>query len=134
MLLLPISEYTIKGGQSIIFKTTGLVSQDLASAEIYKTTIILFFLCITVILPLITILFYKRRLWQMKLCLYNMVLLLGFQGFTIWFVWRIGIVFEAVTVYKFPLIFPVVSAILSYLAFRSVKKDENLIRSLDRIR
>jgi hypothetical protein len=30
--------------------------------------------------------------------------------------------------------FPVISAILTYLGFRGVKKDEELIRSYDRIR
>jgi len=38
------------------------------------------------------------------------------------------------TFYLYPLAFPVVAAILTFLAFRGVKKDEELVRSYDRIR
>ncbi len=135
MLFLPVSEYTINGSQGIIFKASGFVSGGGGMKELYQTTIILIFICLTVILPLITLFLFKRRVLQMRLCIYNIILLLGFQGVLFWFIWwRIGIQFEVVTVYKFPVVFPVVSAILSYLAFRAIKKDENLVRSLDRIR
>jgi hypothetical protein len=36
--------------------------------------------------------------------------------------------------YRLPFIFPVISAILTYLAFRSIKKDDDLVKSYDRLR
>jgi hypothetical protein len=35
---------------------------------------------------------------------------------------------------RLPVIFPVVAIILTYLAFRGIRKDEILIRSIDKIR
>jgi hypothetical protein len=134
MLFLPLSEYTIQGGDIFLFKATGFVSQGLNPSTVHKTGMILFFLSLSLILPLVTIFLFKKRRLQMKLSLYNLVLLLGFQGYVVWYAWRVGVLFEAVTVYKFPIVFPVVSAILLYLAFRYIRKDDNLIRSLDRIR
>jgi hypothetical protein len=36
--------------------------------------------------------------------------------------------------FRMPVVFPVLAIILIYLAFRGIRKDEILIRSLDRIR
>ena len=41
---------------------------------------------------------------------------------------------EVTMSYGFPIIFPVVNLILLWLAHRGVKKDEDLIRSVDRLR
>lgn len=134
MLLFPISEFVIQDGQIIVFKALGFKSEGVVVESIYQTTLIFIFLSITALIPFITLFLYKKRVVQMRLCVYNIILLIGFQAILYWFIWKIGSQFEAITAYKFPFIFPVISAILSYLAFRSIKKDENLIRSLDRIR
>ena len=134
MLIFPISEFIIQGNQIIVFKATGFISEGIAVEEIYQTNLIFIFISLTVLLPLVSIFLYKRRVIQMRLCVYNLILTLGFQGMLYWFITKIGGQFEGVVSYKFCFIFPVVSSILTYLAFRSIKKDDNLVRSLDRIR
>ena len=134
MLLLPITVFTIDSDQLIVFKASGFETKGIEVESIYQTTIIFIFLSITALLPLIALLLYKRRIIQMRLCIYNLILLIGFQGILFWFISRISSQFNAISSYQVAFIFPIISAILSYLAFRSIKKDENLIRSLDRIR
>jgi hypothetical protein len=78
-----------------------------------------------------TIIFlYKNRKLQMKMCIYlaimNLICLaLMYLG---------GTKSEGIPIYKLPFIIPVINIILSILAFRYIKKDEELVRSADRIR
>jgi hypothetical protein len=37
-------------------------------------------------------------------------------------------------VYNYPLVFPLIAVILTYLGFRGIRKDELLVRSYERIR
>ena len=41
---------------------------------------------------------------------------------------------EADITWKYPVIFPVIALIFNYLAMRGIAKDENLVKSLDRLR
>ena len=36
--------------------------------------------------------------------------------------------------YKLPLVFPLISAVLTFLAYRGIKKDDELVKSYDRLR
>jgi hypothetical protein len=133
MLFLPIAEYVV-GNQVVIFKASGFISESTLNKNMAHSTYILVLLCLLVLIPFVAIFLYKRRKSQMQLCIYYIIVLIGFQAVIFWFSWNTMHQLEAVVSYKFPIIFPVVSAILSYLAFLSVRKDERLIRSIDRIR
>lgn len=90
---------------------------------------------------LINIFLFKRRLLQIRLCAVQIVLLLGLQV-------MLPLLGRAIAAQHFgadvfavsachwhlPTIFPLVGAILSYLALRAIGADEALVRSLDRLR
>ena len=82
---------------------------------------------------LITIFLYKKRMLQIRLCVFNCVLLLGYQGFVIWHVYQLSQSADA-TQLKATMVIPIVAAILTFLALRGIAKDEALIRSLERLR
>lgn len=134
MFILPVSEFTVKGNNNLIMYATGFVSEGFIIDKMYNTSVVLIFLSFTSLLTLATIFLYKRRPLQMRICIYNVILTIGFQVVLIWFVHQIGTLINAAVTYKYPFIFPLVSAILLILAFRYIRKDEKLIRSLDRIR
>lgn len=133
MLFLPIAEYVV-GNQLVVFKASGFSSEVVRKENMVLTLSIFLFICFAVLIPLVAIFLYKRRKSQMQLCVYYIIILLGFQAVIFWFSWNVMQQLNAILSYKFPIIFPVVSAILSYLAFLSIRKDERLIRSIDRIR
>jgi len=84
------------------------------------------------LLHLIIIFLYKKRILQIKILGFTMVLLLGLVGVMLYFLYA---AFEgAEVVFKIPIVFPVIAFILDYLAIRAIGKDEALIRSLNRIR
>jgi hypothetical protein len=71
----------------------------------------------------------------MRLSSFNMVLLVGY--YAIFFFTRYVILQQNVmasTTFSWPIILPLIGAILTYLALRAIAKDEALVRSLDRLR
>lgn len=87
---------------------------------------------IIIILHVVAIFMYKKRIRQIRLIVFTMILMLGLTGVFYFFIYS-G--FDEVKVsFKIPVIFPVVAVVLDYLAIRAIGKDEALIRSLNRIR
>lgn len=96
---------------------------------------LLFTNAIILIIALLTIFTYKWRVIQMRLSSFNMVLLVGY--YAIFFFTRYVILEQNTmesTTLCWPIILPLISAILTYLALRAIAKDEALVRSLDRLR
>ncbi|GHS91927.1 hypothetical protein FACS1894174_08800 [Bacteroidia bacterium] len=83
---------------------------------------------VTALLSAITIFYYKKRPLQIKLCYVLLFLLIAILTF-------IGITFGADALkIKFLVIIPLISLVLDVLAIQGIKKDNKLIKSLDRLR
>lgn len=89
-------------------------------------------------LPLITIFLFKRRLLQIRLCVVEIVLLIGslvMEGIYYFLSWR---VFSDQTFhtqgFKPSIALPLVCLLFAYLAARAIFRDELLVRAADRIR
>jgi len=93
---------------------------------------IFIFIWVIILLHLFVIFKYKKRILQIRILVFTMVLMLGLFGMFFYFAYA-G--FEGAKVaFKIPVVFPIVAVILDYLAIRAIGKDEALIRSLNRIR
>ncbi len=98
---------------------------------------------LTVIIGLVSfinIFFYTARNRQMRICIFNILLLLGLSGLLYFYFTFIkkqiigsGLVIVDHT-FKIAVILPVLSIILTYMAFRSIRRDELLVRSYERLR
>ncbi len=94
---------------------------------------------LVILISVIVIFLFKNRGLQMKLAKLN-ILLLALQIAAIVFysdTARTAIGANAgdvIVSYKFGCIIPVISLILTYLAIRFIKKDDELVRSADRLR
>ena len=91
---------------------------------------------IIIIIAFAAIFLYKKRILQIRLCVFNAFLLIGFYGLFAFLVWKISTasgVFHFSNV-RLALAFPFICLILDYLAIRNIGADEMLIRSLNRLR
>lgn len=80
----------------------------------------------------LAILAYKKRIAQMRIIVFVILLLVGLFGLFFFFTYYS---FKGAQIsFKLSLVFPLVAIILDYLAIRAIGKDEALIRSIDRIR
>lgn len=95
-------------------------------------------LALTCLLPLLTIFLYKRRMLQLRLCVVELVLLVGalaMEAVYYFLSYRVfaGIEFHTQG-FRPAIALPVVCLLFAYLAARAIFRDELLVRSLDRIR
>lgn len=99
---------------------------------IFNGMAIFVFIPVIALLHFITIFLYKKRILQIRILVFSIVLLLGLFGLFFYFSYA-G--FDSAKIaFKIPVAFPLVAVILDYLAIRAIGKDEALIRSLNRIR
>ncbi|MBQ2424486.1 MAG: DUF4293 domain-containing protein [Alistipes sp.] len=121
-----LSAFTISDGEGILS---------------YATSWLGAVLCLTTALPFVTIFLYKNRQLQIRLCGVQCALLLGavvlVGAFTYSVCNNIFADFDITwsnLAYRFPIIMPLISLVLTLLAMRAILRDELLVRSLDRIR
>lgn len=93
---------------------------------------ILILIGIVTALHFITIFLFKKRILQIRILAFTIILLLGLCGLFFYFTY---VSFDEVKVaFKVGVAFPIVAVILDWLAIRAIGKDEALVRSLNRIR
>lgn len=133
-LFLPLA--VLQQGDALFsFDATGLSSMTGEVVLIYPAWGLFALTAIISIIALVTIFIYKKRMLQVRLCIFNALLMLGFYGFFAFLIWTLkGQMEGAAMSVKFALSFPLVSLILDYLAIRNIGADEALVRSLDRLR
>lgn len=100
--------------------------------EVFNGLPLLIFVGIITLLHLVAIFLFKKRILQIRILVFSIILLLGLFGMFFYFTYS-G--FDGAKVaFKIPVAFPLVALILDWLAIRAIGKDEALIRSLNRIR
>lgn len=86
------------------------------------------------IISLTTIFLFKKRILQVRLLFFNIVLMAGFYALLFVYLLTAAKAFEADWFLRFVTAFPLVNIILSLLAVRAIAKDEALVKSLNRLR
>jgi len=131
----PIAELLVDGKLLSIFRYRGLyelnAGQEILKIAAYPLAILF---SINILIGIITIFKYKNRKLQMRLCLINILLLIGALGLAYFMTAFTFSDFNAVVQYKFAAVMPIIAIIFSFLAYKGIQKDEKLIKSIDRIR
>ena len=130
-VFLPVADM-IRDGQTMGIMLSGLVDEEtgLFEQNLWQPT-----LCfLSAFLAIATIFMYTDRDRQMRITKLNLVLAL-ILSITTPLMARMEILKDTdLVVFKFPVVFPAVAVILLYLALRAIKKDDDLVKSADRLR
>jgi hypothetical protein len=89
---------------------------------------------IIMILSIITTFMYKQRILQITLGKLNLLLHVLLVVVTFFYLDAIRISFNAHLSYGVGIVFPLISMILVVMANRAIRRDEQLVRSADRLR
>jgi len=92
---------------------------------------------ILVIIPLLTVMaifLYKKRPLQMKITMAVLLLSIGVLILGAFYVIMFDRKIDVTVIWKVKVIFPLISAILAWMAYRSILKDELVVKSYDRLR
>ncbi len=91
-------------------------------------------IAIVPLLTLISIFLYKRRKWQMRAVMLILLLSLGTFILGAFYVFMFDRKINITLLWKIKALFPLINAILAWLAYRSILKDDLLVKSYDRLR
>ena len=128
LLFLPLA-IVQSGDQVFTFDVTGIRSMGEQSELVYP------FWGLFALLALVTVFLYKKRILQIRLCVFNAILMVCFYGLFLFFWYDLKAALEPVSLnVRLALCFPLICLILDYLAIRNIGADEVLVRSLDRLR
>lgn len=131
-LVFPIAIMIDAQSESYTYLFYGVLnSQGLLAMQAYPLAILLIAMPL---ISLVSIFLFKKRILQMRFCIYNIILMLGSIGLIWFYSYQAGNTLFTETIFSFPIVLPLVAAILTYLAFRGIRRDEILIKSVDRIR
>jgi len=87
-------------------------------------------LILTVIIGYLNIFMYRKRVLQIRFCIYNCLVLLGLQGFIAYYI----LTSETDVVFSLTAAFPAIAAILTYMALRYIARDEAVVKAAERLR
>ncbi len=133
MTFFTFAEITTVNSEIYSFNIKGIFNT--LSGDLLRNTLSVNLLIgITSLIAFATILLYKKRTLQIRLCIYNMILLVGLSGLLAYYIFDTASSVNGEITFKIALTFPLVALILTFLAFRNIRKDDAIVRSLDRIR
>lgn len=84
----------------------------------------------TLAVTLFTIAIFKYRVFQIRLCVINIIIFLAYQGWITYFFFSR----EEGTAFSITAVFPLVCAIVSFIALRYIARDEAMVRSAYQLR
>ncbi len=125
--------FTLNNGDLVI---DGFYFHSSTGENIFSTITMNIILWLGALLSFITIFLFKNRIVQMRITTYTIIILLGFYLLLIYYRFMAVPSIEKIISSKMEIasLFPVIGAILIYMANRAIKKDEEKVRSMDRFR
>lgn len=137
MFFFPFAEIIDAKGQLYSFNFRGIVPiQDGEAAHelVVNSFPVMILIGLISLISFGSIFLFKKRMVQKRLGVFNVILSLGLFGLLFFYAnYAIPEDIDKVH-YSFPVIFPVIHIVLTIMANRAIQKDENLVRSVDRIR
>lgn len=134
LFFVPIGEVVVEA-QNYKLLFNGFFQIIDGSMEMVQQTISLMILIPLVgLLNLVALFLYKKRTLQLRITMYNTILMFGLSGMSAFILYRAFSDYNAVILPNISILFPVIAGIINLLAFRLIRKDDVLVKSMDRIR
>ena len=115
---------------SVEYDETEMIAADGTAKQ--NNTFLIGFAGGIAILSLVSIILFKNRTQQKLVSSINYLLILGF--IVCMYLYSINMNYEGETTFTLAALMPMGLMFLNFLGIRGIKKDENLIRSMDRLR
>jgi len=135
LFFFPLAELGINSDNFYTFRFNGLFEQT-AKGEIMtiSTSALVIIIVINILISILAIFAFKNRQLQIRMCVFNIVFLLCSMGIIYFYIAFPFAKFKTILDFKVFALMPLVAAILSFMAIRAIQKDEDLIKSIERIR
>jgi drug/metabolite transporter (DMT)-like permease len=129
--ILPLVTFSMPNGEQVVFGAMGVYMNGIMTDSMWALMTVG---AIASILALLTIFLYKSRLLQIRLTIFNTLLIIGFYLYAGFLFWIMTTSRDAQLSVGIAAVLPLVAIIASVLAIRRIYADEALVRSLSRLR
>lgn len=137
MLVRPYAQMNLADSQKVVFTTYAVkqVTDSDTTDKLRGTFPLLALVLIAGCVSFINIFLFNRRLVQIRVCVINTFLLLLTLGLMCYYYYTMWHAIEHTAhFFRMSAIAPVLGIILTFLAYRSIHRDELLVNSYNRIR
>jgi len=124
----------LTAGGGTVFSMSFLGMENNGGEVIQRLWPMTVILAVVPLLALVTIFLYKKRSLQMRLTMLVLLLSLGTLILRAFYVLMFDRKIDVNIIWKVKVLFPLITAILAWLAWRAILKDEVRVRSYDRLR
>ena len=132
LFFVPLAELADKNGALYQFSVFGIVQEGASNGLVQRCWPVFILVCLVLIILNLIILNFKRRTTQIKLSYVVIFLMICLTGLVYFYVSSNNL--GGTYAFKLYASFPLEAAIFVFLAIRGIVKDENLVKSIDRIR
>ena len=135
LFFFPFAKFIALDGNLYIFNFTGIFQEgDASGTKLGNPWPVTVLICLSLILTIFTIFQFKGRTRQIKLAYLDILILLSTNASIYFYAWSgnklLGASFHLTLFSGLPLM----AILFVILAIRNIRKDENLVKSIDRIR
>ena len=99
------------------------------SIKYSDSTVLFGLLLISTLVEFFIIFLYRRRMVQIRLCIFNLLILIALQLLIVYY-----LISADDVIFSFTAIFPIVAAIFTFLALRYIGRDEAMVQAAARLR
>ncbi len=129
----PLALLTLDGAEYVL-KHTGLFDSEGVKLNLVTWPLGVLSIAVT-LLAFLNIFSHKNRMRQMRICIFLILLCLGMIAMIFFYISMAKNQLEGAEVlHKWRIVSPPIAAILLYLAFRRIRRDELMVKAYDRIR
>lgn len=130
-LCLPVGYFTDTDGVALLaFKPLEIT---LANGNLLSTWGLFAILLLGAFIPACTVFLYRNRRLQMRMTLFNMLLLIAYHVVLLLFFLMLKNDFATFRL-NWAICLPLIAIILDWLAFRAIRHDDEMVKAADRIR
>jgi hypothetical protein len=99
-----------------------------------KTSPLLIYILVIPVISLITLLIYKKRAIQSRLALFLIFFTSGLIVLILYYAYYVNTKYGAEIIIRFTMVIPLLILIFSIFAYKGIRKDDDLVKSYDRLR
>lgn len=129
-MCLPVGSFMGADAAMYTFKPLGVE----VDATFYSTWGVFGILLLSSIVAFATIFLFKNRMLQIRMSIFNSILLIGYYMAFLAFMFVLKRDLNASFQISWALCFPLICIILNYLAIRAIGRDEVMVKAADRLR
>jgi hypothetical protein len=136
MFFLPLAIFFDGSGNYYLLLYKGMVKITLTGGvPVKQMDLLILFIMGSLLMTLTGIFLYRNRKIQIKACYYLMVILFLFTCYLCYSYFLVPSQLKLLNAHlKFSSVFPLISIMLVFLAINAIRKDDALVKSIDRIR